>query len=183
VPPEQARQRLVEAAIGLLHTTDPLHVTVREIATAAGLNLVHITRYFGSRAELLFAVSEELHQRLVARARSAVVDDPSRVLGFEEVRMRLGVLMALRSEGFDMRRFQPSEHEIFTELAAFFARTREVDMTVAEIHAIKILLLVQSLHLMGDAHGLSNEQVTKVVELVADEMEHAKESAVRLGWA
>jgi hypothetical protein len=56
-------------------------------------------------------------------------------------------------------------------------------MTVAEIHAIKILLLVQSLHLMGDAHGLSNEQVTKVVELVADEMEHAKESAVRLGWA
>jgi AcrR family transcriptional regulator len=182
VPPDQARQRLVEATIDLLRATDPPHVTVREIASAAGLNLVHITRYFGSRAELLFAVCDELHRRLVARARAAVVDDPSRVLGFEEVRMRLGVMMALRGEGFDMRRFQPSEHEIFAELAAFFTRTRDVGMDVAEVHAVKILLLVQSIHLMGDAHGLSNEQVTKVVALVADEMEHAKESAVRLGW-
>jgi AcrR family transcriptional regulator len=182
VPPEQAKQRLIEATIELLRTTDPYNVTVRDVASTAGLNLVHITRYFGSRAELLFAVTEELHRRLVTRARTEVLDEPLRVFGFEEIPMRLGLMMALRSEGFDMTRFRASEQEIFAEFAGFLVRTRRLDPDVAEIQAFKVLLLLQALNLMGDAHGMPADKIAKMVVLARNEMDHADESARRLGW-
>ncbi len=182
VPREQAEQRLIEAAIDLLRTTDPYNVTVRDIAANAGLNLVHITRYFGSRAELLFAVTEELHRRLVARARAEVLDAPMGVLSFEEIPMRLGVMMALRSEGFDMSRFEESAREIFNELAASLVRTRDLDPNIAEIHAHKIILLLQGFSLMGRANGMSEEMLGRLVSLVQSETDQAHDTAHQLGW-
>lgn len=182
VPPDEARQRLITATIELLRTRDPINVTVRDITAAAGLNMVHITRYFGSRAELLFAVSEELNHRLIARARQEVADAPIRILDFEEINMRLRVVMALRSEGFDMTRFQDAERRIFAEFAQFLERVRGLSPSVAEIHSVKILLIIQAMNLMREANGLSDDDIAKMISLVFDETLHHEESARRLGW-
>lgn len=159
-----------------------MSVTVRDITAAAGLNMVHITRYFGSRAELLFDVSEELNERLIRKAREEIAAEPSRVLGFEEVNMRLRVIMALRSEGFDMTRFQESEKRIFTAFSQFLVRTRGIDSTVADVHTVKILLVLQALNLMSEANGLSDDQISRTITLLMHETVHANESARQLGW-
>ena len=182
VPPEEARRRLIDATIDLLRSRDPMSVTVRDITAAAGLNMVHITRYFGSRAELLFDVSEELNERLIRKAREEIAAEPSRVLGFEEVNMRLRVIMALRSEGFDMTRFQESEKRIFTAFSQFLVRTRGIDSTVADVHTVKILLVLQALNLMSEANGLSDDQISRTITLLMHETVHANESARQLGW-
>ena len=182
VPPDEARQRLIDATIELLRTRDPMNVTVRDITAAAGLNMVHITRYFGSRAELLFAVSEELNERLIARARQEAADAPIRILGLEEIDMRLRVVMALRSEGFDMTRFQDAERRIFAEFAQFLVRVRGLAPTVAEIHAVKILLIIQAMNLMREANGIPDDDIAKMIALVFDEMLHHEDAARRLGW-
>jgi AcrR family transcriptional regulator len=179
---EQAEQRLIEAAIDLLRTTDPYNVTVRDIAANAGLNLVHIARYFGSRAELLFAVTEELHRRLVIRTRTEPLDDPMGLLAFEEIPMRLGLMMALRSEGFDMSRFEESARDIINNLTAFLVRTRGLDPNVAEIHAHKIILLLQGFNLLGRANGISEDVLRRLVSLVERETEQAHDTARHLGW-
>jgi hypothetical protein len=104
------------------------------------------------------------------------------VLGFEEIPMRLGLMMALRSEGFDMSRFEESAREIFNELTAFLVRTRGLDPNVAEIHAHKIILLLQGFSLMGRANGMSEEMLGRLVSLVQSETDQAHDTAHHLGW-
>jgi AcrR family transcriptional regulator len=182
VPLAEAQGRLIAATIELLRSNDHVHVTVREIAAAAGLNMVHITRYFGSRAELFYAVAEELHQRLLDHIRSASPAAPLAILQVDDVRIRLHIAMALAGEGFDMTRFQASQQEIFHTISEHIASTRELPREVAEVHGMKVLMLLQTMHLMNDANGFTAEQLRRVAMLVNEEFAVGNHTAQRLGW-
>ena len=182
VAPAEAQQRLIDATIELLGATDPRQVTVREIAAKAGLTMVHIARYFGSRGELLFAAAELLHQRLLDQIRSASPEAPLAILQIDEVRIRLSIAMALAGEGFDMTRFQPSQQEIFRTIREHIARTRQLPSDVAEVHGMKVLMLLQTMHLMNDANGFSPDQLSRLALLVNEEFAIGGETATRLGW-
>lgn len=182
-PPAEARRRLIKATIELLRTRDPIHVTVRDITAAAGLNMAHISRYFGSRGELFFAAAEELHRSLMEHLERTSPDNPLFILQVDDIRVRLSIAMALADEGFDLTRFQPSQQEILAATAAYLAKQRNLPADLAELHAMKVQMLIQSMHLMNAANGFTPEQLRRLALMVNEEVSVGTDTATRLGWA
>src|SRR5688572_2452391 len=66
----QVRQRLVEAAIALAHERGFQAISVRQIASAAGVTPGMIAYYFGGKRGLYEAMIDATYERLVARMRA-----------------------------------------------------------------------------------------------------------------
>ena len=66
----QVRQRLVEAAIALAHERGFQAISVRQIASAAGVTPGMIAYYFGGKRGLYEAMIDVTYERLVARMRA-----------------------------------------------------------------------------------------------------------------
>ncbi len=77
--PEQVRRAVLDAAADLFARKGVSEVTLREIATAADVQLALIARYIGNRAELLHAVFEDLTEALARE----VIDRPLEQMSFE----------------------------------------------------------------------------------------------------
>ncbi|CAA9550599.1 MAG: Transcriptional regulator, AcrR family [uncultured Thermomicrobiales bacterium] len=74
---DQVRERIVEAATGLLHHQGPEAVTTRAVATRAGVQAPTIYRLFGDKDGLLRAVAERAFAAYVAdKAGQSQTDDP-----------------------------------------------------------------------------------------------------------
>jgi AcrR family transcriptional regulator len=67
---DQAIAKYLEGTITLLDTRTVSDITVQEIATAVGLNHGYVFRYFGTRLDLLVAVTDELADRALLAVRT-----------------------------------------------------------------------------------------------------------------
>lgn len=64
-PREEGKAHIVAATIALLETTAPHNLTIRDIATASGHHHRLIIEWFGSKGGLLYAVFEDVFQKLI----------------------------------------------------------------------------------------------------------------------
>jgi TetR/AcrR family transcriptional regulator, repressor for neighboring sulfatase len=64
---EVVSEALIEAAAALASERGSGHVTVRDIATRAGVNATFVHRYFGSKQNLMRAAMQHAQERLASR--------------------------------------------------------------------------------------------------------------------
>lgn len=64
---EDVSEALIDAAAALASERGSGHVTVRDIATRAGVNATFVHRYFGSKHNLVRAAMQHAQERLAAR--------------------------------------------------------------------------------------------------------------------
>lgn len=68
---EDVSEALIEAAAALAGERGSGHVTVRDIATRAGVNATFVHRYFGSKHNLIRAAIQHAQERLASRIEEA----------------------------------------------------------------------------------------------------------------
>lgn len=74
--PDEVRAALIDAAGRLFAERGPARVTVREVATAAGVNHGLVHRYVGSKEDLLGAVLDDLADAMADEITAAGEDPP-----------------------------------------------------------------------------------------------------------
>lgn len=77
--PDEVRRAILDAAADLFSQRGVTRVSLRDIATAADVQLALIARYVGNRAELIRAVFDDLTEQLA----KDVVERPLEQMGFE----------------------------------------------------------------------------------------------------
>lgn len=121
---DEAIARFLETTITLLDTRTFSEITVEEIAKSVGLNHGYVFRYFGTRLDLLVAVTDELADRALLAVRAemdrrvsdGVVAPPGDLslvaLGRPFTMKRTFLVQYLVSCGVPAERFGPKAREM-----------------------------------------------------------------------
>lgn len=163
---EDGAELLIAAVLTLARTVPITKVTVRDIASQAGLQTMHVKRYFGSRNDLLVAVSNRLMERIV----SAVAERPlDRMFAFlqgnKDVDLRLRIVNHLLDEGVEPREFT-NDRGIYLGIAERISAVNGVDMRTARTYALVIQLVLQGNALMGAADGITAAERRDIFNLL-----------------
>lgn len=173
---------LIEATIKLARSTPIAKVGVRDIAAEAGLQTMHVKRYFGSRNELLLAVSN----RLMARIMEPLADSPLPLIfphlqKNPDVNLRLRIVSHLLDEGTDPDAFS-TDQSLYIGIADRIATVNKVSKRTARTYAFIIQLVLQGSSLMGDVNGLTARQRKDIFNLLATLSGSLGSSEKTLGW-
>lgn len=163
---ESGAELLVAAAISLAQDTPVSKITVRDIASTAGLQTMHLKRYFGSRNELLVAVSNRLMETIVDK----IIDKPLPQIfpylqNSAEVELRLRIVSHLISEGVDPIVFK-NDKEMYLRIAERIALVNSVSQRTSHTYALIIQLILQGDRLMGAVNGISKKQRKDIFDLL-----------------
>lgn len=182
IPREDGTERLVDATIALGRTTSVAKITIRDMAAAAGLQTIHVKRYFGSRNDLLIAVSNRLMERIV----DAVAEQPlPKVFPILQnnldVSLRLRIVSHLLDEGISPDSFA-NDRDVYLRIADRISEVNKVSQRTARTYALLIQLVLQGSQLMGDANGLNPKQRKDIFGLLVALAPELKDAEDRIGW-
>ena len=182
IPRDEGAERLIAAVIQLGRAGPIAKLTVREIASAAGLQTMHLKRYFGSRNELLLAVSNRLMQQIV----SAVAERPLTeifpvLLNNPDVALRLRIVSHLLDEGMAPDSFD-SDRAVYLRIADRISEVNHVDTRIARTYALVIQLVLQGSQLLGDANGLNAGERQDIFNLLVALAPELTDAETRLEW-
>lgn len=182
IPRDEGSERLITAVLDLGRTGPIAKLTVRDIAAAAGLQTMHLKRYFGSRNDLLLAVSNRLMSQIV----DAVAERPLPeifpvLLGNPDVALRLRIVSHLLDEGVDPTSFE-SDRAIYMRIAERIAEVNQVDVRTARTYALVIQLVLQGSQLMGEVNGLDAGQSKDIFDLLVALAPELRAAESRLRW-
>lgn len=155
---ESGAELLITAAIDIASQIPVSKVTVRDVAAAAGLQTMHVKRYFGSRNGLLAAASNRLMQRIV----DDITDRPLTemlpyLLESADIGLRLRIVNHLLSEGIPASTFA-SDRDVYLKIADRISEVNGVGERTARAYALVIQLVLQGNRLMGDVNGLNSDE-------------------------
>jgi len=189
----EAIQRFLDTTISLLSTKPITDITVQEISDSAGLNHGYVFRYFGTRLDLLEAVTIELAQRARAQVEAAAEKrrkTPSKIVtmdlqliaaGQELTQLRMRVVMYLISCGVDAKKFaHESKQNIL--LFADYCESLGMSRRMAEATAVRSSALIFTNNFMADAFGLTKQDVQDGLALSFNEIARTKKTQKELGW-
>jgi AcrR family transcriptional regulator len=191
---DQAIAKYLEGTITLLDTRTVSDITVQEIATAVGLNHGYVFRYFGTRLDLLVAVTDELADRALLAVRTEmerrVAEDlvipPGDLsliaLGRPFTLKRTFLVQYLVSCGVPAERFGPKAREMIQTSIDTFLR-QGLSPRMAQAQAIKVSVMLWAQISLAAQMGVSSEEAADLFFLTVDELNHPQESEKRLGWA
>lgn len=166
IPRDEGAELLVRAALDVAREVPVSKVTVREIAARAGLQTMHVKRYFGGRNELLIAVSNRLMTRIVDSLKDRPLDQMfAHTQGNKDVELRLRIISHLRDEGVEASRFA-DDHDVYMRIAERIATVNKIGMRTARAYANVIQLVLQGSRLMGDVNGLTARERKDIFELL-----------------
>jgi len=184
IPREVAEQALVTAAIELAREHRRLaEVTVRGIAERAGLNVAHITRYFGSRDALLLAARERLGRNVVEQfvqggglvgLLGAMHNNPDLVL-----RVRISAYLLL--DGVDPERFESADRTL-EPIRSLIAEQLGVGERAARAVTTKMNLLLLASATFAEIAAVDEADALDLLALVTAEHQHLPEFERQLGW-
>ena len=182
IPREDGTERLVDATIALGRTTPVAKITIRDMAAAAGLQTIHVKRYFGSRNDLLIAVSNHLMERIV----DAVAEQPlPKVFPIlqnnPDVSLRLRIVSHLLDEGVSPDCFA-NDRGVYLRIADRISEVNKVSQRTGRTYALLIQLVLQGSQLMGDANGLNPKQRKDIFGLLVALAPELKDAEGRIGW-
>jgi AcrR family transcriptional regulator len=179
---ESGSELLIEAVIELARTTPVARLTVRDIASTAGLQTMQLKRYFGSRNELLVAVTNVLMKRIMDPLFELALPQIFPLLQKnEDVALRLRIVNHLLDEGVDPKSFE-NDRDIYLRIAERIAEVNNVGKRTARTYALLIQLVLQGNHLMGDVNGLTARQRKDIFDLLVVLGAGLKPSETALGW-
>lgn len=190
---DQAIAKYLEATIKLLETRNVSDMTVQEIATAAGLNHGYVFRYFGTRLDLLVAVTDELADRALLAVRTeierrvteGIVIPPGDLsliaLGRPFTLKRTFLVQYLVSCGVPPERFGPKAREMIQTSIDALVR-QGLSPRMAQAQAIKVSVMLWAQISLAAQMGVSTEEATDLFFLTVDELNNPQESEKRLGW-
>ena len=189
----EAVERFLEAAISLIDQKPITDISVQEIADTAGLNHGYVFRYFGTRIDLLIAVTEELAQRAkavtLAEAQKREVDS-SKVArmdltllatGQEFRQKRMRVVMYLMSCGVDAKIFGPESKLVSMQMADELQKLG-ISRRTAEALALRSGVLVFASNFLNEAFGLTQQDIEDGQKISLNEIALAREIQQALGW-
>lgn len=191
---EQAIAHFLEATINLLDTRTVSEITVEEIATTVGLNHGYVFRYFGTRLDLLVAVTDELADRALLAVRTemdrrvaeGVVTPPGDLsligLGRPFTLKRTFLVQYLVSCGVPAERFGPKAREMIQTSVDTLLQLG-LSLRMAQAQAIKVSVMLWAQVSLAAQMGVSSEEAGDLFFLTVDELNHPQESEKRLGWA
>lgn len=182
IPRDEGAERLIAAVIQLGRAGPIAKLTVREIASAAGLQTMHLKRYFGSRNDLLLAVSNRLMQQIV----SAVAERPLTeifpvLLNNPDVALRLRIVSHLLDEGMTPDSFD-SDRAVYLRIADRISEVNHVDTRISRTYALVIQLVLQGSQLLGDANGLNAGERQDIFNLLVALAPELTDAETRLEW-
>lgn len=179
---ETGSELLVEAAIELARSTPIARLTVRDIAAKAGLQTMHLKRYFGSRNGLLLVVTNTLMDRIVTPLIDLPLPQIFPVLQSNaDVALRLRIVSHLLDEGTDPTSFA-NDREIYMRISERIAEVNKVNKRTARTYAFLIQLVLQGNHLMGDVNGITSRQRKDIFDLLVVLGAQLHQSETVLGW-
>lgn len=190
---DEAIAKFLETTINLLQTRTVSDITVQEIAAAVGLNHGYVFRYFGSRLDLLVAVTDELADRALFAVRTEMerrvaedvvtpLGDLSLVgLGRPFTMKRAFLVQYLVSCGVSAERFGPKAREM-NQTTVDTLTQQGLSPRMAQAQAIKISVMLWAQISLAAQMGVSNEEANDLFFLTVDELNHPQESEKRLGW-
>jgi AcrR family transcriptional regulator len=193
VSKEDAVQLFLDAAISILKEKAILDITLQDIADRADLNHGYVFRYFGTRLDLFFAVTEELAQL----AENAVTSEIERRLligetvillnfslaevGRTYLRQRQAVIQYLMTAGVDPTRFSETSRkttEYFAQQFVNFGMNERMAIT----QATKLSILLWAEGSVASIFGVSKNEADDIRALSLDMIVHANDISNRLGW-
>lgn len=184
IPRPLAEHALVAATIELAREHRRLaEVTVRSIAERAGLNVAHITRYFGSRDSLLLAARERLGRNVVEQfvqggglvgLLGAMHNNPDLVL-----RVRISAYLLL--DGVDPDRFESADRTL-EPIRSLIAEQLGVGERAARAVTTKMNLLLLASATFAEIAAVDEADALDLLALVTAEHQHLPEFERQLGW-
>ncbi len=190
---EVAVQLFLDATISILKEKPILDITLQDIANEADLNHGYVFRYFGTRLDLFFAVTEELAQL----AENAVTSEIERRLligeaviplnfslaevGRTYLRQRQAVIQYLVTAGVDPSRFSETSRKTTVYFAQQFVNLGMNDR-MAITQATKLSILLWAEGSVASIFGVTKNEVDDIRELSVDMIVHASDISKRLGW-
>ena len=179
---ETGSELLIEATIELARSTPIARLTVRDIAAEAGLQTMHLKRYFGSRNGLLLVVTNTLMDRIVTPLIDLTLPQIFPVLQSNaDVALRLRIVSHLLDEGMDPTSFD-SDREIYMRISERIAEVNKVNKRTADTYAFLIQLVLQGNQLMGDVNGITSRQREDIFDLLVVLGAQLHNSETMLGW-
>ena len=189
----QAVERFLEATISLLSTKPFSDISVQEIADTAGLNHGYVFRYFGTRIDLLIAVTEELARRAKAvtlaesqkreieSSKVARMDLTLLATGQQFRQMRMRVVMYLISCGVDAKIFGPETRLVSMQMADELQKLG-ISRRTAEALALRSSILIFASNFLSDAFGLTQQDIEDGQRVSLNEIAQARDIEKVLGW-
>ena len=182
IPREDGSELLIDSAISLARSIPIAKVTVRDIASGAGLQTMHLKRYFGSRNELLVAVSNRLMEHIV----DSIADKPlDRIFALlqanKDVDLRLRIVSHLLDEGIPARTFS-NDRQVYLRIAERIASVNNVGSHAARTYALIIQTVLQGSRLMGDVNGMTPRERRDVFGLLVALGPQLASAEKALGW-
>lgn len=182
IPREDGSELLISAAMELARMMPVAKVTVRDIATQAGLQTMHVKRYFGGRNELLLAVSNRLMARIVETLSDKSLD---KVFPFlrnnADVSLRLRIVNHLLDEGMAPSSFS-NDKALYMQIAERIALVNGVGTRMARSYALLIQLVLQGEQLMGQVDGITTAQRRDIFDLLVGSATQLTSVEKVLGW-
>ena len=177
----EARQRLVETAIELLHTHPFPAVTTRLIAEKSGVNRPAILRLFGTKEALFDEVAAELSRRFAARAKQAT---GLGMLTDADMALRARLVAWLVGEGADPAHFRLDEEgPSAMALQARLAEHGPVSEKTTRVFHRMAVLLAEGFLVFNDTHPTRPpEDLVAMMELFLEIRKSLSETEKRLGW-
>ena len=177
----EARQRLVETAIELLHTHPFPAVTTRLIAEKSGVNRPAILRLFGSKEALFDEVAAELSRRFAARAKQATVFG---MLTDADMALRARLVAGLVGVGADPAHFRLEEDgPSAIALQARLAEHGPVSEKTTRVFHRMAVLLAEGFLVFNDTHPTRPpEDLVAMMQLFVEIRSNLSEMEKRLGW-
>ena len=193
VSKEDAVQLFLDATISILKEKPILDITLQDIANKADLNHGYVFRYFGTRLDLFFAVTEELAQL----AENAVTSEIERRLlvgeaviplnfslaevGRAYLRQRQAVIQYLVTAGVDPTRFSETSRKTTEYFAQQFVNLG-MNERMAITQATKLSILLWAEGSVASIFGVTKNEADDIRALSLDMIVHANDISKRLGW-
>jgi len=193
VSKEAAVQLFLDATIALLKEKPILDITLQDIANQADLNHGYVFRYFGTRLDLFFAVTEEL-ARLAEHAVTTEIERRLHVgeaviplnfsvaeVGRAYLRQRQAVIQYLVTAGVDPARFSETSRKTTEYFAQQFV-TLGMNERMAITQATKLSILLWAEGSVASIFGVSKNEAEDIRALSLDMIVNANDTSKRLGW-
>lgn len=179
---ESGAELLLASAISLAQSTPISKITVRDIASNAGLQTMHLKRYFGSRNELLVAVCNRMMETIV----EDIFDKPLPQIfpylqNSSAVELRLRIVSHLISEGVEPKVFS-NDKAMYLRIAERIALVNNVSKRTSQTYAFIIQLILQGDRLMGDVNGINKKQRKDIFDLLVVLGGGLSTAESALGW-
>lgn len=179
---ESGAELLLTSAISLAQSTPISKITVRDIASNAGLQTMHLKRYFGSRNELLVAVCNRMMETIV----EDIFDKPLPQIfpylqNSSAVELRLRIVSHLISEGVEPKVFS-NDKAMYLRIAERISLVNNVSKRTSQTYAFIIQLILQGDRLMGDVNGISKKQRKDIFDLLVVLGGGLSTAESALGW-